>query len=83
MVATLGDTTSGLSTVQKLAAEFKKGRGILEADPRARRPATATTQENIDRVHYMVIIGVINGPAGPKALGSAQSIPGPLHSWHK
>ncbi|XP_029652529.1 uncharacterized protein LOC115225734 [Octopus sinensis] len=42
-----------LSTVQKLAAEFR--RGILEDDPRFRSPATATTEENIDHVHNMVI----------------------------
>ena len=48
MVATLGDDTPALSTV-------KKGRESLEDDPRSGRSASATTQENINHVHHMVI----------------------------
>ena len=56
MVATLGDDAPALSTVKKWAAEFKKqGRTSLEDDPRSGRPSSATTQENIDLVHQMVI----------------------------
>ena len=55
MVDTLGDDAPALSTVKKWAAEFKRGRESLEDDPRSGRPATATTQENIDRVHHMVM----------------------------
>ena len=55
MAATLGDDAPALSTVQKWAAEFKRGRESLEDDPRSGRPATATTQENINRVHHMVM----------------------------
>ena len=55
MVATLGDNAPTLSTVKKRAAEFKRGRESLENDPRSGRPASATTQENIDRVHHMVM----------------------------
>uniref|UniRef100_A0A3Q0T381 Mos1 transposase HTH domain-containing protein n=1 Tax=Amphilophus citrinellus TaxID=61819 RepID=A0A3Q0T381_AMPCI len=55
MVATLGDDAPALSTVQKWAAEFKRGRESLEDDPRSGRPVTATTRENIDRVHHMVM----------------------------
>ena len=55
MAATLGDDASALSTVQKWATEFKRGRESLEDDPRSGRPATATTQENIDHVHHMVM----------------------------
>ena len=52
MAATLRDDAPALSTVQKWTAEFKS----LEDDPRSGRPATATTQENIDRVvHHMVM----------------------------
>ena len=54
MVA-IGDDAPALSTVQKWAAEFKRGRQNLEGDPRSGRPAMATTQENIDRVHHMVM----------------------------
>lgn len=55
MVATLGDDAPALSTVKKWAAEFKRGRESLEDDPRSGRPASASTQENIDRVHHMVM----------------------------
>ncbi|CAI9733412.1 Hypothetical predicted protein [Octopus vulgaris] len=55
MVATLGNDAPALSTVQKWAAEFRKGRENLEDDSRSGRPATATTEENIDRVHHMVM----------------------------
>ena len=55
MAATLGDDAPALSTVQKWAAEFKRGRESLEDDPRSGRPATATTQENIECVHHMVM----------------------------
>ncbi|XP_030588657.1 histone-lysine N-methyltransferase SETMAR-like [Archocentrus centrarchus] len=55
MVATLGDDAPALSTVQKWAAEFKRGRESLEDDQRSGRPVTATTRENIDRVHHMVM----------------------------
>ena len=55
MVATLGDDAPALSTTQKWAAEFKRGRQSLEDDPRSGCPATATSEENIDRVHLMVM----------------------------
>ena len=55
MVATLGDNAPALSTVKKLAAEFKRGRESLEDDLRSGRPSTATTQQNIDRIHKMVM----------------------------
>ena len=55
MVATLGDDTPALSIVQKWTAEFNRSRESLEDDPRSGRPATATTQENIDRVNHMVM----------------------------
>ena len=41
--------------MKKWAAEFKRGRESLEDDPRSGRPSTATTQENIDRIHQMVM----------------------------
>ena len=55
MVATLGADAPALSTVKKWASEFTKGRGSLEDDPRSGCPATATTQENIVRVHHTVM----------------------------
>ena len=44
-----------LITVQKWAAESKRGRESLDDDRRAGRPAAATIKENIDRVHHMVM----------------------------
>ena len=55
MVSTLGNDAPALSTVKKWAAEFKRGRESLEDDPKSRYPSTATTQENIDRIHQMVM----------------------------
>ena len=55
MVSTLRDDAPALLTVKKWAAEFKRGREILEDDPRSGHPSTATTQENIDHIHQMVM----------------------------
>ena len=55
MVSTLGNDAPALSTVKKWAVEFKRGRENLEDDPRSRRPSTSTIQENIDRIHQMVM----------------------------
>jgi histone-lysine N-methyltransferase SETMAR len=48
-----GDTSS-FSTIQKWAAEFKRGRTSLEDDPREGRPKSATT-EIIEQVHDIVL----------------------------
>lgn len=50
MVTTLGDDTLALSTVQKWAAEFRRGKENLEDDLKSGHPANATTEENIDHV---------------------------------
>ena len=55
MVSTLEDDAPALSTVKEWAAEFKTGKESLEDDLRSGRPSTATTQENIDRIHQMVM----------------------------
>ena len=55
IVSTLGDDAPALSTVKKWAVEFKRWRESLEDGPRSGRPSTATTQENIDCIHQMVI----------------------------
>ncbi|MCU7903101.1 MAG: helix-turn-helix domain-containing protein [Candidatus Thiodiazotropha sp. (ex Lucinoma aequizonata)] len=55
MVSTLGDDAPSFATVKRWAAEFKRGRESLEDDPRSGRPSTATTQENVDRVHDMIM----------------------------
>ena len=58
MVATLGNDAPALSTVQKWAAAFKRGRESLDDDRRAGRLATDTIKENIDRVHHMVVTDI-------------------------
>ncbi|XP_029637550.1 uncharacterized protein LOC115212894 [Octopus sinensis] len=55
MVATLWNGAPALSTVQKWAAEFRTGRKSLKDDPWSERSETATTEENIDYVHHMVM----------------------------
>ena len=55
MVATLRDDAPALSTVKKWATEFKRDRKSFEDDSRSGRPSTATIQENIDRIHQMVM----------------------------
>ena len=55
MFATLGDDFPALSIVKKWATEFKRGRESLEDDTRSGHPASATTKENIGRVHHMVM----------------------------
>ena len=55
VVATLGNDARALLTVKKWAAEFKRGRESLEDDLSFGRPASRTSQEKIDRVHYMVM----------------------------
>ena len=55
MVDILGYNAPGLSTVQKWAAEFKRGRKSLEDDPRSGQTAIATTRDIIDRVYQIVM----------------------------
>ena len=55
MISTLRDDAPALPTVKKWAAEFKRIKENLECDPRSGRPSTVTTQENIDRIHQMVM----------------------------
>lgn len=55
MVATLGDDAPASSTMQKWSAEFRRGRQSLENDPKSGHRTTETTEENIERVHYMMI----------------------------
>ena len=56
MVSTLGDDAPTFSNV-KWAEEFKRGTESLEDDLRSGRLPSAATQENIDRIHQMVMNG--------------------------
>jgi histone-lysine N-methyltransferase SETMAR len=50
-----GDSSPLFSTIKKWAAEFKRGRTSLQADPREGRPKSATTPKIIEQVHDMVL----------------------------
>ncbi|XP_029635054.1 uncharacterized protein LOC115210591 [Octopus sinensis] len=54
MVATLGDDAPAVLTTQKWTAELR-GEEILEVGPKSGSPATSTTEENIDRVHHIMM----------------------------
>ena len=50
-----GDSTPSFTTVTFWTAEFKRGREILGDDERSEHPNTVTTDENIAKVHQMVL----------------------------
>jgi histone-lysine N-methyltransferase SETMAR len=54
-VKVYGDTSPSFSTIKEWAAEFKRGRTILEDDPREGLPKSATTTEIIEQVHDMLL----------------------------
>jgi hypothetical protein len=49
-----GDSAPSFTTVKFWAAEFKRGRKNLGDDEHSGRSKTATTDENITKVHQMV-----------------------------
>ncbi|EFN77044.1 hypothetical protein EAI_03314, partial [Harpegnathos saltator] len=49
------DASPSLSTVKKWAALFNSGRTSFQDDPREGCPKTATTLQNIQQVHDMVL----------------------------
>ena len=55
MVATLGGHAPSYATVKKWAKEFKLGRESTEDAPRSGRPKTASTDENINAIHDLVM----------------------------
>ena len=50
-----GDSAPSFTTVKFWAAEFKRGRKSLGDDERSGRPKTATADENIAKVHQIVL----------------------------
>ena len=50
-----GDSAPSFTTVKFWAAEFKCGRKNSGDDERSGRPKTATTDENIAKVHQMAL----------------------------
>lgn len=55
MNTTLGESAPSYTTVKKWTAEFKRGRESVEDDPRAGRPSTSTTEENIGKVCDLIL----------------------------
>ncbi|XP_023217468.1 putative uncharacterized protein FLJ37770 [Centruroides sculpturatus] len=51
----LGESAPSYTTVKKWTALFKYGRESVEDDPRSGRRSTAVTEENIDKVHNLVL----------------------------
>ena len=55
MADVYGDSSPKYSTVAKWSADFKRGRDVLEDDPRPGRSADVISQEMIDRVERLVL----------------------------
>src|SRR5436190_23298789 len=53
--AVYGDSAPSFATVKRWVAEFKRGRTSLADDERSGRPTTATTIDNIEEIHQMVM----------------------------
>ena len=53
--AVYGNSAPSFTTVKFWAAEFKRGRTSLGDDERSGRPKTATTDDNIAKIHQMVL----------------------------
>ena len=54
LMETLATEPASYSTVKKWAAEFKRGREIVEDDGRSGCPKDATADENVKVVHTLV-----------------------------
>jgi len=54
-MATLRDDAPAFSTVKKWVAKFKRSRQSIEDNLSSGRSSTATTQENIDLIHKIVL----------------------------
>ena len=50
-----GDSSPSFSIIMNWVAEFKRGRTSLQNDPREGHPKSATTPENIEQVHVMLL----------------------------
>jgi len=55
MQETLGTSAPSYAMIKKWVAEFKRGRESIEDDPRTGRPATSTSQENVNKICDMIM----------------------------
>nr|XP_006821729.1 PREDICTED: uncharacterized protein LOC100378135 [Saccoglossus kowalevskii] len=55
MVTTLGEVSPSYSTVKKSVANFKRDKESTKDDPRSGRPQSATTDNQVEAIHCMVI----------------------------
>ncbi|KYN15691.1 hypothetical protein ALC57_12093 [Trachymyrmex cornetzi] len=53
--AVYGDSAPSFATVKRSVVEFKRGRTSLADDERSGRPTTATTTDNIEKIHQMIM----------------------------
>ena len=54
-IKTIGDESPSYNTVLKWAAEFRRGRDSLEDYERSGRPKDATSDENVQLVHSVIM----------------------------
>lgn len=52
---TLGESAPPYSTVARWCAEFKRGRTMVQDEPRSGRPSTSVTQEMVEKVEKIVL----------------------------
>ena len=55
MCAVYGKAMPSYAVVKHCVYEFKSGKGYLKSDPRSGQPLSATSGENIEKVHELVI----------------------------
>ena len=55
MKYTLGKDSTSYSTVKRWSADFTRGRGSVEDDPRPGRPKSSTNSEHVEKIHTMVM----------------------------
>lgn len=55
MAKTLGEDSPSYSTVKKWVANFKRGKESVKDDPRSGRPKTATSENEVEAIHRMIM----------------------------
>jgi transposase len=55
--AVYGDSSPSMATVKNWFNEFQRGRTSVFDEPPLGAPKTATTEENIEKIHDLVLVG--------------------------